>query len=152
MRRQSPGLTNHKVACDICKHAEKDGIERAYMNHVALNRIERIYTLKKGTVARHAAMFPDLDRRRKANQMKILDLAIAEAAEQVSAMKFKPKDLVDLMIAKAKLDGTLVINFKDLTDQMRGKSNKQLEHFAKTGELLEESEMPTEMDGPVGVQ
>jgi hypothetical protein len=150
-KKSRVNVTAHRAGCSICHHPEIRAIERAYVKHYAERRIEAHYKLPKGSVGRHGRAFIDLERKRRANQILVLDQAIEEATEQIPDMSFKPKDLADLMLAKARLDGSLVTNFKDVTEQLAGKTEKELEHFIQKGEWVEDSDA-TEVEGPEAVQ
>ena len=127
-------------------------IERQYKEGRPIKLIKADFKLPQGSMERHAHCFTHLEEKRKGNRLRLLDLALEAAIEQIPDMEFKPKDLSDMLIARARLTGELVNNFSDVTDQMKGKSEAELEHFAQHGDWVDESEAATEVEGPEAVQ
>jgi hypothetical protein len=130
-----PNRGRHEAECRICRHRQREEIERAFVNWSSPASIAQTYRLRdRSTVYRHAHAF-NLFEKRKANIRAALEAIIERAAD----VEVTASAVVAAIQAYAKINDVgkwierrETVNLSELFNRM---TVDELENYARTGEL-----------------
>ena len=128
-------LGRHTANCGICKHPQRDEIERKFLTWVGPAAIAEEYGLgDRTTVYRHGVALNLYDKRRRN-----IRAALEHIIERVGEVDVNANAIVAAVAALAKInaagewvDRTETVNLNDLFERM---SNEELEVYARDGVL-----------------
>jgi hypothetical protein len=126
----NPG--RHEYQCTICSHAQRDEVERAFLNWTSLSLMGKQYSVSRDSIYRHAHALGLMDKRRR-NVRAALEKIIEKAGDvEVSATA-----VVSAVAAYAKINanGQWIersehISLNELFDRM---TPQEMEIYAKEG-------------------
>ena len=128
----NPG--RHEYHCTICSHAQREEVERAFLNWNSPSSISKQYSVSRDSIYRHANALGLMEKRRR-NVRTALEKIIEKAGDvEVSATA-----VVSAVAAYAKINasGQWVersehVNLNELFERM---SREEMEAYAKDGML-----------------
>ena len=128
----SPG--RHEYHCTICSHAQREEVERAFLNWTSPSRISRQYSISRDSVYRHAHALGLMEKRRR-NVRSALEQIIEKAGD----VEASATAVVSAVAAYAKINanGQWVersehVSLNELFDRM---TREEMETYAKEGTL-----------------
>jgi predicted DNA-binding protein YlxM (UPF0122 family) len=129
---QSPG--RHEYHCTICSHAQREEIERAFLNWTSLPKISKQFGVSRDSIYRHAHALGLMEKRRR-NVRAALEQIIEKAGE----VEASATAVVSAVAAYAKINsnGQWVersehVSLNELFDRM---TREEMETYAKEGTL-----------------
>ncbi len=126
--------TRHEQGgCTVCKHPQRQEIERAFCDWGSATRIAEEYGLSRDAVYRHATAF-GLFEKRGANIRKALEHLI----ERADGVEVNAAAVVAAVQAYAKISaaGIWTDRFENVSaDMFQRMTNEELEAYARDGEL-----------------
>jgi hypothetical protein len=128
----NPG--RHEYHCTICSHAQRDEVERAFLNWTSTSRMGKQYSVSRDSIYRHAHALGLMDKRRR-NVRAALEKIIEKAGDvEVSATA-----VVSAVAAYAKINanGQWIersehVSLNELFDRM---TPQEMENYAANGTL-----------------
>ena len=128
----NPGRREHQ--CTLCSHAQREEVERAFLNWTSTSRMGKQYGLSRDSIYRHAHALGLMDKRRR-NVRAALEKIIEKAGDvEVSATA-----VVSAVAAYAKINanGQWIersehVSLNELFDRM---TPQEMENYAANGTL-----------------
>jgi hypothetical protein len=133
----SPNLGRHSAECKICSHAEREEIEREFINWRSPAAIAKAYALRnRASVYRHAhalGLFPKRQRNVRAALERIIERA-GEVEVNATAVVNAVSAYARINSAGQWVERSEHVDLNQLFDRM---SAAELEEYARSGELPE---------------
>ena len=133
-RTQSVDLGRHEAACNVCSHAQREDIEREWLNWGSAEQIAADYGLSRDSLYRHAHAL-GLFAKRQRNIRRVLERLLEKAGD----VEVTAASVVAAVQAYAKInaqgqwvDRSESVNLNELFDRM---SREELERYAREGAL-----------------
>lgn len=124
----------HSAECKICSHAEREEIERAFVEWNSVNSIAARYSISRDSMYRHAHAFQLLDKRRRN-----VRAALEKIIEQADTVEVNAAAVVTAVAAYARInaagqwiDRSERVDLNQLFEKM---SAAELEAYASKGIL-----------------
>ena len=134
-RNESVNLGRHAAECKICAHAQRQEIEREFINWQSPASIAKQYgSRNRSTVYRHAhavGLFPKRERNVRAALEKIIERA-GEVDVSASAVVAAVQAYSKINTAGQWVDRSEHVNLNELFDRMTA---EEIESYAKDGIL-----------------
>ena len=134
VRDRNISLARHKAQCGICAHAQREEIERDFVDWTSPTVIATTYGLSRDSVYRHARAMGLLFKRQKN-----IRCALEKIIEQAGQVEVNAGAVVSAVQAYAKInaqgqwiDRSETVNLNELFDRM---TQVELERYAQDGTL-----------------
>lgn len=145
----------HAARCNVCKHEDREEIEKLYLSNVPNTRISQMYEgITVHSLGRHIAAL-NLDEKRAARRKARLgDLVamLSDAIDETTIADLPAKEKVALLLKaeqeEARLRGEIVekkqkvaAEIQEIQDELEGKSQDELEFYSLHKRWPEPGEM-----------
>jgi hypothetical protein len=125
----------HETRCNVCRHPQRDEIERDFIDWISATEIATTYGFKdKSSIYRHARSLGLVDRR-----IKNVRFALMRLIEQVAHVPANSNSIVAACVALSKInsegryvDRKEVLNLAPVFERMTA---QELEEYASSGTL-----------------
>jgi len=134
MRKADTSPARHEATCKICKHAQREEIEREFIGWTPIGRIAREFKLNRRTVYRHAHAFSLFEERDRG-----IRKALSRFIERCGNVRPTASAFVQAVAVFARVNANGVwINRNENTDTnelLDRMSNEELLRYAQEGVL-----------------